>query len=174
MPIPLHWQAGGNVRFADLRQRLDAATLDERRELLTFVRLQRSRIHPRASDSWLMQEMVRYLFLCTSQTIDSTIETDDDDVDTPFEAAGQLVRWFNWYRSVEKDGRRVQAIADSIGDFYRNGNEACRVCVKTGFLEHALECPENRQYFNGWSDDPLLAEAYRESLKRGIAREVQE
>jgi len=174
MPIPLHWQAGGDVRFADLRQRFDAATLAERSELLTFVRLHRSRIHPRVSDRWLMPEMVRCLLLCTSQTIDSTIETDNDGVDSPFEAAWQLVRWFNWYRSVERDGRRVQGIADSIGDFYRNGNESCRNCVETGFLKHALAHPENRQYFNGWSDDPLLAEAYRESLKWGIAQEVQE
>ena len=174
MPIPLHWQAGGDVRFADLRQRFDAATLAERSELLTFVRLHRSRIHPRVSDRWLMPEMVRYLLLCTSQTIDSTIETDNVGVDSPFEAAWQLVRWFNWYWSVERDGRRVQGIADSIGDFYRNGNESCRNCVETGFLKHALAHPENRQYFNGWSDDPLLAEAYRESLKWGIAHEVQE
>jgi hypothetical protein len=121
-----------------------------------------------------MPEMARYLLLCTSQKIDSTIETEDDGVDSPFEAAWQLVRWFNWYRSVEKDGRRVQGIADSIGDFYRNGNEACRNCIETGFLEHALAHPKNRQYFNGWSDDRLLADAYRESLKWGIAHEVQE
>jgi hypothetical protein len=116
MSLPVHWQTAGNVRFADICKRLEAATLTERYELLTFVRRHCNRIRPRISDDWLMPEM--------------------------------------------------------LADFYRNGNDFCRNCLETGFLEHAMETPVNRPFFQDWASDPILASAFRESLKWGLAHET--
>jgi hypothetical protein len=174
MPLPIHWQTGGNVRFADICKRLEAATLIERHELLTFVRLHKARIHPHISDRWLILEMLKYFLECIARGNHSETNVEEEDFDSPFDAARQLVRWFNWYRSAEKEGPRVQNVANLIADFYRNGTDQVRNCVETGFLEHALETPENRPYFLSWAHDAVLADAHRESLKWGLAHETKD
>jgi hypothetical protein len=174
MPLPIHWRTGGNVRFADVSSRLETATLEERHELLTFIRLHSARIRPRVADRWLVAEMMKYFFQCIARDSSDGAGGDDDDIDSPFDAAGQMVRWFNWYRKNEKQVQRIQNIADMIAGFYRDQNDVGRNCLETGFLEHVLEVPENRSFFRGWEDDPVLAEAYRASLKWGLAHETTE
>lgn len=174
MTLPTNWKMGSNVRFADIRKRMETATLPEKYELLTFVRVHSARIRPRVSDRWLMSEMVGYLLECAARQPDSDADPDDEDFDSPFDAAGQLVRWFDWYRTSEKDSAKVQAIADRIADCYRNGDDRTRNCVETGFLEHALETPENRPFFQSWADDPQLANALRESMRWGLAHEPKD
>ncbi len=172
MPLPIHWQTAGHIRFADIRKRLETATLMERYELLTFVRMHRARIRPRVADRWLMLEMLRYLLECIAVGNDSDKDADEEDFDTPSNAVWQMVKFFNWYRSTEKDAPKVQNIADMIADFYRNGNNFCRSSIETGFLGRVLETPENRSFFEGWAADPVLADAHRESLQRGVAHEA--
>lgn len=174
MPLPIHWQNAGNVRFAGICDRLETATLIERYELLTFVRLHSARIRPRINDRWLILQMLRYFLDCIARGSDADTGIEDDSFDSPFDAARQLVRWFDWYRNAEKECAKIQKIADIIGDFYRNESEFCRNCVETGFLEHALVNPANRSFFLGWADDPILVDAHRESLKWGLAHETTE
>jgi hypothetical protein len=170
MPLPIHWQTAGNVRFADVSKRLETATLEERYELLTFVRLHYAKIRPRISDRWLMLEMVKYFLECISREYDAEAYY-DNYFDSPFNAARQMVKWFNWYRNAEKDCTKVHNIADIVTDCYRNGSDGCRQTIEKGFLENALETPENRSFFQGWADDPVLADAHRESLRKGLAHE---
>ena len=172
MPLPIHWQTAANVRFADICKRLETATLVERLELLTFVRLHIARIRPRISDRWLILEMLKYFLECIGRAPHSETDTEEEDFDSPFDAARQLVRWFNWYRNVEKEGQRIQNVANLFAEHYRSGTEFSRNCFETGFLEHALETPENRPYFRSWAEDPVLADAHRESLKWGLAHEI--
>ena len=172
MPLPIHWQTASNVRFADISKRLETATLIERHELLTFVRLHNARIRPRISDRWLILEMLKYFLECIALGSDSDTDVGEEDFDSPFDAARQLVRWFNWYRNAEKESQSIQNIADSIAEFYRNRNDFCRNCVETRFLKHVLETPENRSFFRGWADDPVLVDAHHESLKWGLAHET--
>lgn len=116
--------------------------------------------------------MLKYFLECIAHGQHSETDVEEEGLDSPFDATEQLLRWFNWYRNAEKENPRVQNVANLIADFYRNGTVYCRNCVETGFLEHALETPENRPYFVSWADDPGLADAYSESLKWGLAHET--
>ncbi|MEZ6138676.1 MAG: hypothetical protein R3C53_27645 [Pirellulaceae bacterium] len=176
MPLPIHWQTAGNVRFAEVCKRLETASLVERLELLTFVRLLKARIRPRISDRWLVLQMLKYFLECIGRgpQSETATDTEEQDIDSPFDAARQLVRWFDWYRNVEKEGQRIQNVSNLIADFYRSGTEFCRNCVETEFLKHTLKTPENRPYLRNWAEDPVLADAHRESLKWGLAHEVTE
>ena len=95
MPLPIHWQTAGNVRFADICKRLETATLIERHELLTFVRLHKARVRPRISDRWLILEMLKYFLECIAHGQHSETDVEEEGLDSPFDAAEQLVRWFN-------------------------------------------------------------------------------
>ena len=169
--IPEHWRAGGNIRFADVRQLLENEDLAYRNELLTFVRQHVSRIRPAVKNSWLMIEMVRYYLDCIAFGPSLETSGDDETFHSPFEAASQLVRWFDWYRIHHKKKSDMPQIVDKISEFYRSGSESQRNCIETGFLEHAFEHRDNRIFFNPWENDPILCEAHREALKWAVAHE---
>jgi hypothetical protein len=116
--------------------------------------------------------MLRYFLECIARVRDGDANGDYEDFHSPFEAAGQMVRWFNWYRSNEKENEEIQKVADKIADFYRQSNDFCRNCIETGFLEHVLETLGNRSFFLGWADDPVLADGYNKSLKWGLSHET--
>lgn len=170
MAEPVEWIRAKRVSFGDVRRRLERATLAERAELLEFIRHHSHKIRPEPDTDWIFGQISSYLLDCILRG--SVDHSDDYDavIHSPFEAARELVRWFDWYaRTDDQAPNAVQLFVDRVEAVYRDGDDGTRDCIETGFLEHALELPGNRQFFAHWVHDPLLAESYNEALRWGLA-----
>jgi hypothetical protein len=167
MGIPHHWNKPTRVSFGAIRRQLDGATLSERNEVLEFIRSNMKRIRPPVDDDWLYDAMSSYLLDCIVDNADSDVE--DESTHSSFEAAHELVDWFNWIVKRDDTPAAIRSIVERITNVFNNGDRFVRNCIETGFLEHVLETPSNRPYFLHWSDDPILAESYTEALRWGEA-----
>lgn len=170
MPIPEEWLHSRQIAFGDVRRRLEGAALTEQHEILGFIRHHTDRIWPQPDSGWLYDQMCSYLLECISRGLVEHDDADDASVHFPFEAAHELVVWFNWYRrSGDVDSDMVRRVVDRIEALFRDGDAGVRNCLETGFLEHVLEAPDNREYFAQWAHDPLLKDSYTEALRWGLA-----
>ena len=171
MTVPHDWHHAKKISFAEVRQALERADLRGQRTLLAFIQSRFQRIRPKIEADWLFDQRLRYLLGCISNASSPTLEPDaPDEVDTPFEAAHDLVRWFEWYvRVTGEDDELILPIVARIAQYYREHDHHVRNGIETGFLEHALELPRNRRFFADWSRDPDLAEGYNAALSWGLA-----
>jgi len=165
--FPDEWNQAKHVPFDDVRCRLEGATLPERKSILDFIRSNVDRIFPTVDDDWLYDSMSSYLLECIVLQTDSG--SDDDSIHSSFEAAHELVEWFNWIVLRDDNPTPMKQRVDCIAAVFTNGDNSVRNCIETGFLEHLLETPNNRQYFSHWQDDVILAESYAEALRWGEA-----
>jgi hypothetical protein len=170
MAAPEEWLRAKHVSFGDIRRGLEGATLAKRSELLDFIRHHVDKIRPQPDTDWLYDQMSSYLLECISR---GSVEHRDGEVasiHSPFEAAHELVVWFNWYlRAGDVNPNMIRPLVDRIEAVFRDGDNGVRNCIETGFLEHVLETPNNRQYFTYWAHDPLLEDSYTEALRWGLA-----
>ena len=170
MAVPEEWLRSNRVSLGDVRRRLEGATLADRSRLLDFVRRNIGKIRPQPDPGWLYGQMSSYLLQCIIHGSDDHPDGRDASAHSPFEAAHELVVWFNWYISVEElDPKTIQPSIDRIEAAFRDGDDRIRNCIETGFLEHVLETPGNRHYFAHWAHDPMLSESYTEALRWGVA-----
>ncbi len=165
--VPSEWHHAKRVSLGEIRRRLDRATLPERNAILDFIHGNTGRIHPSLEDDWLYDAMSDYLLECIALHAGS--DADDDSVHSPFEAAHELVDWFNWIVARDNNPTAIQKRVDRIAAVFKNGDNSVQNCVETGFLEHVLETPRNRPYFSHWKDDEILADSYTEALRWGEA-----
>ena len=165
--VPDDWRHEKRISFGDIQRKLNGATLPERNVILEFVRSNSNRIRPPLDDDWLFDTMSHYFLDCVARQTAST--PDDSSVHTPFEAAHELVGWFNWIVARNDNRTAIQHRIERIAAAFRNGSRVVQNCLETGFLEHVLETPRNRPYFAHWKDDELLADSYTEALRWGEA-----
>lgn len=163
--IPEEWKHGNRVSLAEIERRLNGATLPERDAILQFIHTSLKRIRPTIEDDWLYESMASYFRDCIVLISDS--QERDDSIHSPFEAANELVQWFNWINSTNSEPATVRKRIDQIAELFKAGDNAVKNCIETGFLEHALETPKNRPFFSHWKNDPILAESYLEALRWG-------
>lgn len=165
--VPDEWNRSTSISFGNIERRLAGATLPERNAILDFVRSTPNRIRPALDDDWLYDSMSLYFLDCMALQKDS--DADDDSIHSPFEAAHELVDWFNWIAVCDNDAKTIQKRVFQIATVFKNGNDRLQNCIETGFLEHVLETPRNRPYFSHWKDDEILAESYNEAIRWGKA-----
>lgn len=166
---PKRWSNGGAISFADLTRALNHSTLSERSEILRFIRANVLRIHPKVSDEWLYDVMADYFISCI--LLVSSSENAPDSIHTPFEAAHELVSWFNWYVDRCTTKSEVQIRVERLAKLMKQNADSVRNCIETGFLEHVLEKTRNREYFEHWRHDRELSESYIAALEWGESHE---
>ena len=91
---------------------------------------------------------------------------DGDWADSSYEAAWDLVNWFNYLWS-EKE-RRIKEIEEFkqwVGNLYKTGDRRLQDCIVNGIVEHLFENKKIRIYFNDWKKDPLLKKAYAQGFE---------
>ena len=63
----------------------------------------------------------------------------------------------------------IRTTARLTTDLFLTSGEDIRDAIEMGFLEHALESAGLRPYFEYWSEDPRLCEAWERALEWGKA-----
>lgn len=79
-----------------------------------------------------------------------------------------LHTWFRHLLKMTKD-EILKRAAHSITELYLTSDDAIRDAVENGFLEHALETAALRPYFEYWSRDERLRDAWKRALEWGQA-----
>jgi hypothetical protein len=80
---------------------------------------------------------------------------------------GILVGWFD-----HPQGETMIAdLIKRVDSAFLDGDKSIRLCIETGFLEHALEYPQLRPLFAHWSDHPEMRDAHTHALEWGLAHE---
>jgi hypothetical protein len=169
MAIPEEWLCSNRISLGDVRRHLENATPVDRRKLLEFVHRNVRKIRPQPDADWLFGQMSSYLLDCILHGSVDHRDDHDETVHSPFEAAGELVGWFNWWvRNADPDLNTIRCFVSRMEATFRGGDDGIRNCIETGFLEHIFETPENRQHFAHWANDPVLSDSYTEALRWGL------
>lgn len=106
----------------------------------------------------------RYLLECIRLDV-----KDREDVQGRWEAAQTLHGWFCSLAEKEGTDPVLGRAAQAITEAFLNGDSGIRNAIETGFLEHALETPSLRPYFEHWSHEPRLREAWTRAIEWGKA-----
>lgn len=105
----------------------------------------------------------RYLLECIRQDVQ-----DDDEINSRFDARMSLVSWFHHLLDQGDSSEIIAGVAGAITELYVEC-KAARYTIETSFLEHALETAALRPYFEHWSRDERLQEAWKLCLEWGEA-----
>jgi len=125
------------------------------------------RIQPELGKETTCALIQRYLLECVRQNVQY-----DDEIEPRFNACMSLVAWFNHLLD-RKESEIIAVAARAVTDFYLKSDPALRNAIETGFLEHALETPALRPYFEFWSRDERLQDAWKLCLEWGEAHPGQ-
>jgi hypothetical protein len=117
------------------------------------------RIQPELGADVTCALIQRYLIQCIRENIE-----DDDEIDSRFDATMSLHTWFRHLLTMERDGILTRS-ARAITELYLTSDDAIRDAIETGFLEHALETAGLRPYFEHWSRDERLQDAWDRALE---------
>jgi hypothetical protein len=105
----------------------------------------------------------RYLFGCIRE------DRTDYVTLTRYEAAAELVGWFDQLAAREEAHDVAQRVATAVTDLFLAGDASIREAIETGFLEHVLEQRSQRSFFAHWAHDERLQDAWRHALAWGEA-----
>jgi hypothetical protein len=169
-----------NDFFADI----DAALLDDApiprerilcwieaaKDLSTLAKLYRLtdegyyRIQPDLGRDASCALIQRYLLQCIREGV-----SDDDEIQGRYEAAQSLHVWFCHLLEMKDTSAVLTAAAGAITELFLASEEDVRTAIEAGFLEHVLETAALRPYFEHWSRDANLREAWERALEWGKA-----
>jgi hypothetical protein len=121
------------------------------------------RIQPELGADLTCALIQRYLIQCIRENVE-----DDDDIESRFDAAMSLHTWLRRLLKMNND-EILKRATHSITELYLTSDEAIRDAIETGFLEHALETAGLRPYFEYWSRDERLRDAWKRALEWGLA-----
>ncbi|HEY6372774.1 MAG TPA: hypothetical protein VIX37_19510 [Candidatus Sulfotelmatobacter sp.] len=109
----------------------------------------------------------RYLLRCIEEDIaDENVDIPGrDKIEGPWEAAASLHIWFRHLSESGDSNEVLTAAAAAVTATFLRGTEEVRGAIEMGFLEHALETEGLRVYFEQWSFDPRLREAWQRALE---------
>jgi hypothetical protein len=107
----------------------------------------------------------RYLLQCIREGV-----SDDDEIQgRRYEAVQSLHVWFCHLLEKKDTSAVLTAAAGAVTELFLASGEDGRTAIETGFLEHVLETAALRPYFEHWSRDPNLREAWDRALEWGKA-----
>lgn len=122
------------------------------------------RIQPDLGREATCELIQRYLLECIRLDV-----ADDEEIEGRYEAAQSLHAWFCHLLETEDTSAVLAGAARAITQLYLASGEEVRNAIETGFLEHALETPALRPYFEHWSSDARLHSAWDRALEWGKA-----
>ena len=145
--------------------------IDSTSDLLTLAKLYRltdeayDRIKPELGPEATCGLIQHYLLECIRLNI-----TGSDDVQGRWEATQSLHAWFCHLMEMDEDNSFIlKQAANAITDLFLAGDDDIRNAIEQGFLEHALEMPALRPYFEHWSNHDQLSNAWKRALQWGEA-----
>ena len=106
----------------------------------------------------------RYLLQCIREGV-----SDNDEIQERYEAAQSLHVWFLHLLEMKDTSAVLKTAADAVTELFLASGEDVRTAIQTGFLEHVLETATLRPYFEHWSRDSNLKEAWERALEWGKA-----
>jgi hypothetical protein len=121
------------------------------------------RIKPELGREAACRAVQRYLLECIRQDV-----TDNEEIESRWEAAATLHFWLRHLLEKGDSSDVITGAAKAITDLFLT-NEEGRDAIEAGFLEHALETSALRPYFEHWSGDERLREAWERALEWGKA-----
>ena len=146
----------------------------EIRTLSKLYRLTRDRyyqIRPELASAITCGLIQRYLLKCIEENIVEKNEDirDEDEILSRWEAADTLHIWFRHLLEKGEADDTLRTAAKAVTGVFLSGTEGVRDAIEMGFLEHALESEGLRPYFEHWSADPVLKDAWERALEWGKA-----
>jgi hypothetical protein len=109
------------------------------------------RIQPEPSMEEQCQFMMEHLLAC----IEANPPT-DEYLQSGFEAGCSLAAWLKHLQGIPGTANVIGHVADQLALLYKKLDPAGRNRLETGALEHILEQPALRVYFESWQRDPIL------------------
>lgn len=106
----------------------------------------------------------RYLLQCIREGVSG-----NDEIQERHEAAQSLHVWFCHLLEMKDTSAVLIAAAAGVTELFLASGADVRTAIETGFLEHVLETAALRPYFEHWSRDPSLREAWERALEWGKA-----
>jgi len=122
------------------------------------------RIQPELGKDKTCALIQRYLLECIRQDV-----TRDEQIQSRWEAAETLHLWFRSLVETEGTADVLMNAARAVTELLRANGDEVRAAIEQGFLEHALETSALRPYFEHWSSEPQLHEAWSRALEWGKA-----
>jgi hypothetical protein len=122
------------------------------------------RIKPELGKELECAAVQNYLLECIRQDV-----KDDDDIESRYEAAATLHGWLRQLLESGDCDDIIKSVAGAITQMYLLSAEDIRDAIETGFLEHALESAGLRPFFEHWSANSRLREAWNRALEWGMA-----
>jgi len=110
--------------------------------------------------------MAEYLLRCIGAD-----RKDDDVVHTGLEAGRELAAWLTHLVRRPDTRLMIADVTTRLRDLFRSSDAATRFRIETATLEHALEIPALRPFFESWGTDPVLRDAFEAALAWGEAHE---
>lgn len=153
--------ATGPIAVAEIRPAFVSSDLTVRgmvRELLTR---HRHRIQPKPSDFRCHQIVAGYLLLCIEKQDESS-----EYVCSGYEATRDLLGHLQLWEQGRSELRPlVKEILDELRQLYLRSDDATRLCIENGFLEHYLADRTKLSQFEDWQADPVTAKAIENALE---------
>ncbi len=122
------------------------------------------RIKPELGKELECKSIQNYLLECIRRNV-----KDDDEIESRYEAAGILHGWLRQLLQGGDCDDVIRSVAFSVTQLFLTSGEDICDAIETGFLEHALESAGLRPYFDHWSRDPRLREAWDRASEWGKA-----
>ena len=94
---------------------------------------------------------------------------DNEEIESRWEAGGTLHAWLRQLLEGGDCDEVIKSCARAITEIFLGGDAIVRNTIETAFLEHALESTGLRPYFEHWSEDSRLREAWDRALEWGMA-----
>ncbi len=144
---------------------IDAAT-----DLSTLAKLYRLtgeayyRIQPDLGKDMTCKLIQQYLLECIRRDI-----KDDEQIQDRWAAARTLHAWFCHLGEAKDTTGVLTNASQAITELFLTSGPEIRTAIEQGFLEHALEMESLRPYFEHWSSDGQLREAWARAMEWGRA-----
>jgi hypothetical protein len=117
------------------------------------------RIQPDLGKEASCSLILRYLLECIRQDVQA-----NDEIDSRWDAARVLHVWLRQLYESKDAADVIARAAQAITDLFLTSGKDVRLAIEQGFLEHALETAALRPYFEYWSHDERMQEAWKAAI----------
>jgi hypothetical protein len=97
------------------------------------------------------------------------VQDENEEIEERWEAAQSLHVWFRHILEMGDSSAILTRATRAVADLFLTSGDDIRNAIEQGFLEHALETADLRPYFEYWSRDERLRDAWQRALKWGEA-----
>lgn len=112
------------------------------------------RIQPELGKAASCTAVRNYLLECIRQDLQN------GEFQSRWEASQTLHLWLRQLLEMKDSSDEIEKTAHAITDLFLQSGEEIRAAIEQGFLEHALESTGLRSYFDDWSKNEHLREAW--------------